>query len=93
LLRASPFRPETVSLFTVPPTEAFRLVFWPAIWVLNGLANAADPSTACWRRRAQRAHCGGDQLLVSQSAKASVLESEEAKLVSVFQFGDRRVHE
>src|SRR5439155_1600954 len=33
-------------------------------------------------------------LLVSQSAEAGVLESEEAKLLaSVFQFGDRRVNE
>ena len=91
------FRPETVSLFTVPPTEAFRLVFWPAIWVLNGLANALlKPfGLRAVEGGAHSAHTAEEiNLLVSQSAKAGVLESEEARLLaSVFQFGDRRVNE
>jgi CBS domain containing-hemolysin-like protein len=91
------FRPESVSLLTVPPVEVFRLTFWPAIWVLNGLANAI------LRPFGLRAVEGGAHsaftaeeidLLVAQSAKAGVLETDEARLLaSVFQFGDRRVNE
>jgi len=91
------FRPERVSLFTVPPTEAFRIVFWPVIWVLNGLANAV------LRPFGLRAAEGGAHsvhtaeeinLLVSQSAEAGALEQGEAQLLSgVFSFGDRRVNE
>jgi putative hemolysin len=34
------WNPERISLATTPPTEAFRMAFWPAIWFLNGVANA-----------------------------------------------------
>jgi CBS domain containing-hemolysin-like protein len=91
------FRPERVSLFTVPPTEAFRIIFWPVIWVLNGLANAF------LRPFGLRAAEGGSHsvhtaeeinLLVAQSAEAGALEEGEAQLLSgVFSFGDRRVNE
>jgi CBS domain containing-hemolysin-like protein len=91
------FRPERVSLFTVPPTEAFRIVFWPVIWVLNGLANAL------LRPFGLRAAEGGAHsvhtaeeinLLVAESAEAGALEEGEAQLLSgVFSFGDRRVNE
>jgi putative hemolysin len=91
------FRPERVSLFTVPPTEAFRIVFWPAIWVLNGLANALlrPFGLRAVEGGAHSAHTAEEiDLLVAQSAKAGVLETDEARLLaSVFQFGDRRVNE
>ncbi len=89
--------PERIALLTTPPTEVFRYAFWPAIWLLNTLANAV------LRPFGLRPVEGGTHsvhtaeeinLLVSQSAEAGVLESEEAKLLaSVFQFGDRRVNE
>lgn len=91
------FRPETVSFVTVPPTEIFRLVFWPAIWLLNGLANALlrPFGIRSVEGGAHSAHTSDEiSLLVSQSAEAGVLETEEAKLLaSVFHFGDRRVNE
>ena len=91
------FRPEAVSLLTVPPTEAFRLALWPAIWLLNSLANALlrPFGLRAAEGGAHSAHTAEEiNLLVSQSAEAGVLESEEAKLLaSVFQFGDRRVNE
>jgi putative hemolysin len=91
------FRPERVSLFTVPPTEAFRIVFWPAIWVLNGLANALlrPFGLRAAEGGAHSAHTAEEiELLVAQSARSGALESEEARLLaSVFQFGDRRVNE
>ncbi|HEV8573097.1 MAG TPA: hemolysin family protein, partial [Dehalococcoidia bacterium] len=91
------FRPESVSLLTVPPTEVFRLALWPAIWLLNGLANALLKPFGLRAAEggAHSAHTAEEiNLLVSQSAKAGVLESDEAKLLSsVFQFGDRRVNE
>ncbi len=91
------FRPERVSLFTVPPTEAFRLIFWPAIWLLNGLANTMlrPFGLTAAEGGAHSAHSAEEiGLLVSQSAKAGVLEQDEAQLLSgVFSFGDRRVNE
>jgi putative hemolysin len=91
------FRPESVSLLTVPPTEAFRLAFWPAIWLLNGLANGIlKPfGLRAVEGGAHSAHTAEEiDILVSQSAQAGLLESEEAQLLaSVFQFGDRRVNE
>jgi len=91
------FRPERVSLFTVPPTEAFRIVFWPVIWVLNGLANALlrPFGIRAAEGGAHSAHTAEEiELLVAQSARSGNLESEEAQLLaSVFQFGDRRVNE
>jgi CBS domain containing-hemolysin-like protein len=91
------FRPERVSLFTVPPTEGFRIVFWPAIWVLNGLANAIlrPFGLRSVEGGAHSAHTAEEiELLVAQSARSGALESEEARLLaSVFQFGDRRVNE
>jgi magnesium and cobalt exporter, CNNM family len=91
------FRPERISLFTVPPTEAFRIVFWPAIWVLNGLANALlrPFGLRAVEGGAHSAHTAEEiELLVAQSARSGALESEEARLLaSVFQFGDRRVNE
>ncbi len=91
------WKPERVSLATTPPTEAFRLALWPAIWLLNGLANAV------LRPFGLRAPTGGThsvhtaeeiQLLVSESRSAGVLEHKEADLIEgVFQFGDRRINE
>jgi CBS domain containing-hemolysin-like protein len=91
------WKPERVSLATTPPTEAFRLALWPAIWLLNGLANAV------LRPFGLRAPTGGThsvhtaeeiQLLVSESSSAGVLEHKEAELLQgVFHFGDRRVNE
>jgi CBS domain containing-hemolysin-like protein len=91
------FRPETVSLFTVPPTEVFRLAFWPAIWLLNGLANALlrPFGLRAVEGGAHSAHTAEEiGLLVTQSAEAGALEQGEAELLSgVFTFGDRRVNE
>ena len=91
------FRPESVSLITVPPTEAFRLALWPAIWVLNGLANLLlrPFGLRAVEGGAHSAHTAEEiDLLVAQSAKAGILETDEARLLaSVFQFGDRRVNE
>src|SRR5438105_12016302 len=90
-------QPERIALLTAPPTEAFRYAFWPAIWLLNALANVILPPF-----RLRPPHVGAHSvhtaeeinLLVSQSAEAGVLETEEAQLLaSVFQFGDRRVNE
>ena len=91
------FRPETVSLFTVPPTEAFRLALWPAIWFLNGLANALLRPFGLRPAEggAHSVHTADEiSLLVSQSAEAGVLDIDEAELLArVFHFGDRRVNE
>jgi len=91
------FRPESVSLITVPPTEAFRLALWPAIWLLNGLANLLlrPFGLRAVEGGAHSAHTAEEiDLLVAQSAKAGILETDEARLLaSVFQFGDRRVNE
>jgi CBS domain containing-hemolysin-like protein len=91
------WKPERVSLAATPPTEVFRLAFWPAIWLLNGLANAALLPFGL------RAPTGGThsvhtaeeiQLLVSESRSAGVLERREAELLQgVFDFGDRRINE
>ena len=91
------FRPESVSLMTVPPVEVFRIAFWPAIWLLNGLANALlkPIGLRAVEGGAHSAHTAEEiNLLVSQSAEAGELESDEAALLaSVFTFGDRRVNE
>ena len=91
------WNPERVALATTPPTEAFRYAFWPAIWFLNGVANAV------LRPFGLRAPRGGYHtvhtaeeisLLVSESREAGALERQEAELLeSVFRFGDRRVNE
>ena len=70
------FNPERVSLLTVPPTEAFRLAFWPAIWALNGVANAIlrPFGLRAAKGGAHRAHTAEEiSLLVAQSAEAGVL--------------------
>jgi CBS domain containing-hemolysin-like protein len=91
------FRPERVSLFTVPPTEAFRIIFWPVIWILNGLANAIlrPFGLRAAEGGAHSVHTAEDiSLLVAESAEAGALEQGEAQLLSgVFSFGDRRVNE
>ncbi len=91
------FNPERVSLLTVPPTEVFRLAFWPAIWVLNGVANLIlrPFGLSAAEGGAHSAHTKEEiGLLVAQSAEAGVLESDEAELLSgVFEFGNRRINE
>jgi CBS domain containing-hemolysin-like protein len=91
------FRPERVSIITVPPTEVFRRVFWPAIWFLNGVANAILKPFGLTAAEggAHSVHSAEEiNILVTQSAQAGLLESEEAELISgVFSFGDRRVNE
>ncbi|HUF54728.1 MAG TPA: hemolysin family protein [Dehalococcoidia bacterium] len=91
------FAPETVSMWTVPPTEAFRLAFWPAIWFLNGLANSLlrPFGINIAEGGAHSVHSAEEiGLLVTQSREAGVLEAGEAELLSgVFTFGDRRVNE
>src|SRR3990170_1225091 len=42
------WNPERVALATAAPTEAFRVAFWPAIWLLNGVAKSPA------RRRRER---------------------------------------
>ena len=89
--------PERISMLTAPPTQAFRYAFWPAIWLLNALSNLVLRPFGLRpvEGGAHSAHTAEEiDLLVAQSAKAGVLESEEARLLSsVFQFGDRRVNE
>lgn len=91
------WNPEKVSLATVPPTEAFRYAFWPAIWLLNGVANGILRPFGLQAPRGgyDTVHTAQEiNLLVSQSREAGVLESQEAELLeSVFRFGDRRVNE
>ncbi len=90
------FRPETISLYTVPPTEAFRLALWPAIWLLNGIANGLLRPFGLTATGGHHAALTPDEIniIVSQSAAAGVLESEEAALLAgVFTFGDRRANE
>ena len=89
--------PERISMLTAPPTALFRYAFWPAIWLLNALSNLVLRPFGLRpvEGGAHSAHTAEEiDLLVTQSAKAGVLEREEAKLLSsVFQFGDRRVNE
>jgi CBS domain containing-hemolysin-like protein len=91
------FRAERVALLTVPPTELFRIVFWPAIWLLNGLANSVlrPFGISAVEGGTHSVHTAEEiNLLVTQSARAGVLEESEAELLSgVFSFGDRRVNE
>ena len=91
------FAPETISLWTVPFTEVFRIALWPAIWFLNGFANALlrPFGISVVEGGAHSAHTAEEiGLLVTQSARAGVLEEGEAGLLSgVFTFGDRRVKE
>lgn len=91
------FRAERVVVATVPPVEVFRLVFWPAIWLLNGMANAIlrPFGIGAAEGGAHSVHTAEEiNLLVNQSAQAGLLEEEEAELLSgVFSFGDRRVNE
>ncbi len=91
------FNPERVSLLTVPPMEVFRLVFWPAIWLLNGVANAIlrPFGLRAVEGGAHSVHTAEEiSLLVAQSAEAGVLQSEAAELLSgVFTFGNRRINE
>jgi len=89
--------PERIAMLTAPPTQAFRYALWPAIWALNGAANVVLKPFGL-RPVEGGAHTALTaeeiDLIVAQSAKAGVLESEEARLLSsVFQFGDRRVNE
>ncbi len=94
---AALFAPETVAMWTAPPTEAFRIAFWPAIWILNGLANALlrPFGISVVEGGAHSVHTKEEiSLLVTQSAEAGVLESDEAELLSgVFSFGNRRINE
>src|SRR5438093_4030860 len=89
--------PERISMLTTPPTQAFRYALWPAIWALNSTANLVLKPFGLRpvEGGAHSVHTAEEiNLLVSQSAEAGVLETEEAKLLaSVFQFGDRRVNE
>jgi CBS domain containing-hemolysin-like protein len=91
------FRAERVVVATVPPVEVFRLIFWPAIWFLNGMANAIlrPFGITAVEGGAHSVHTPEEiDLLVTQSAQAGLLEEEEAELLSgVFSFGDRRVNE
>jgi len=91
------FRSERVVLLTVGPTELFRIIFWPAIWLLNGLANAVlrPFGLTAVEGGAHSVHTAEEiNLLVNQSYQAGLLEEEEAELISgVFTFGDRRVNE
>jgi CBS domain containing-hemolysin-like protein len=89
------FRPERVALFTGPPTEVFRLIFWPAIWVLNGLANLLLRPFGLTPMSGHQVLTPEEiNLIVTHAAKAGVLEEDEAELLSgVFSFGDRRVNE
>jgi putative hemolysin len=91
------FRAERVALLTVPPTEVFRLIFWPAIWLLNGLANALlRPFGLSAVEGGAHSTLSAEEIniLVTQSKQAGLLEEEEAELLSgVFSFGDRRVNE
>lgn len=91
------WNPERVSLATTPPTEAFRMAFWPAIWFLNGVANAILRPFGLQAPKGgyHSVHTAEEiSLLVSESREAGVLEREEAELLeSVFRFGDRRVNE
>ncbi len=91
------FSPEKVSMATVAPVEVFRIAFWPAIWVLNGLANSLlrPFGMIAAKGGAHSVHTPEEiNLLVTQSAQAGLLEEEEAELLSgVFSFGDRRVNE
>lgn len=91
------YSPETVSMWTVPPTEAFRFAFWPAIWFLNGFANSLlrPFGINVVEGGAHSVHTAEEiGLLVAQSKEAGVLDEEEAELLSgVFTFGDRRVNE
>ena len=84
-------------MLTAPPTHAFRFALWPAIWVLNGLSNLVLRPFGLRpvQGGAHSVHTAEEiDLLVAQSAKAGVLETDEARLLaSVFQFGDRRVNE
>jgi CBS domain containing-hemolysin-like protein len=91
------FRPEKVSVVTVPPVEVFRRAFWPAIWFLNGVANAIlKPfGLSAAEGGSHSVHTAEEiNILVTQSAQAGILEEDEAGLISgVFSFGDRRVNE
>jgi CBS domain containing-hemolysin-like protein len=91
------FRSERVVLLTVGPTELFRIIFWPAIWLLNGLANAVlrPFGLTAVEGGAHSVHTAEEiSLLVNQSYQAGLLEEQEADLISgVFEFGDRRVNE
>lgn len=91
------FRSERVAVATVPPTEVFRIVFWPAIWLLNSLANGIlrPFGITAVEGGSHSVHTPEEiNLLVNQSAQAGLLEEEEAELITgVFSFGDRRVNE
>jgi CBS domain containing-hemolysin-like protein len=91
------FRAERVALLTVPPTEVFRIIFWPAIWLLNGLANLLlRPFGLSAVEGGAHSTLSAEEIniLVTQSKQAGLLEEEEAELLSgVFSFGDRRVNE
>jgi CBS domain containing-hemolysin-like protein len=91
------FRAERVVVATVPPVEVFRIVFWPAIWFLNGFANLVlrPFGISAAEGGAHSVHTQEEiNLLVTQSAQAGLLEEEEAELITgVFSFGDRRVNE
>ncbi|TMC00265.1 MAG: HlyC/CorC family transporter [Chloroflexi bacterium] len=91
------WNPERVAFVTTPVTEAFRYVFWPAIWLLNRVANLIlrPFGLITVQGGAHSVHSAEEiNLLVSQSAEAGALEAEEAELLaSVFSFGDRRVNE
>ncbi len=88
--------PERIALITVPPTETFRFILWPAIWVLNAVSNTiVRPFGLRAIGGHHSVHTAEEiNLLVSQSAEAGALEEGEAQLLSgVFSFGDRRVNE
>ncbi len=88
--------PERVSILTTPPTEVFRYAFWPAIWLLNTVSNGILKPFGLRALGGHHPALTPEEIniIVSQSAEAGVLESEEAALLaSVFTFGDRRVNE
>lgn len=89
-------KPETMSLVTAAPLHWFYRLFYPLIWVLNGISNLVlrvfgiDPAQA-----SDMAHTDEElRLLVSASAKGGYLdETERTLLDNIFEFSERIARE
>ncbi|MEW6776331.1 MAG: hemolysin family protein, partial [Bdellovibrionota bacterium] len=89
---------EKVAFFCAAPLEAFTIVFRPAIWALNGMANAFVRVLG-YRGTAMAGHHLAHseeelKIIVETSKKQGVLEASEEELIhSVLGFTDRTVVE
>jgi CBS domain containing-hemolysin-like protein len=85
------WRPEGTAMVVVPPTNLFLRAFWPAIRLLNGLANGALGLFGLKAPSGHHVYSSEEiRMLVTESQRHGAVEPDEAQLVHrAFRFGER----